>query len=73
VEVEQKMVTFPIDTHLQENIQALANDGWQLNPSAPPVAVYHLMRPKQSAEAPTMGFKMTINEDLVQVVKAPQP
>ena len=72
MEVEQKMVSFPIDEKLQENVQKLVAEGWQLNPSAPPTAVYHLMRPKAEPvmEHGSLG-RLLINDDLITVLKAP--
>ena len=71
MEVEQKIVSFPMDDKLPEKVNELVRDGWQLNPSAPAVAVYHLMREKRDVVKESIG-KLLINENLIHVIKAGQ-
>jgi Uma2 family endonuclease len=74
VEIEQKIVSFPMDDKLQASVQALVAEGWELNPSAPAVAVYHLVRKKPVEQEGAFTGKLIINDDLISVVKAaPQP
>lgn len=46
MEVEHKVVCLPIDEEQVAKLQALEQQGYQLIPGIPPVAVYHLVRPK---------------------------
>jgi hypothetical protein len=69
------MVSFPMDAELEAKVRVLVAEGWQLNLTAPPVAVYHLIRPKKTEpvpEPPSPLGKLLINDDLIQVIKAPQ-
>ena len=72
MEFEHTMKVLPIDTKLQAEVEKLNREGWQLIPEIPPVAVYHLIRPK--AEPPPAGAfargQMLIDESKVFVTPA---
>jgi len=67
-EVEHKTEMLVIDSELPSKIEALKADGWQLIPNVNPVAVYHLIRPKNRPKE--MELKMVIDDTKVGILKA---
>lgn len=53
-EVEHDIRVFPIDAQLQDRLQVLVREGWDLVPGVTPVAVYHLVRVKKEAVTPDL-------------------
>jgi hypothetical protein len=77
MEVEHKVVCVPIDENHQGELEALEKQGYQLIPGIPPVAVYHLARPKPAVQAEGgqitnsdgPQFKLTIDDSKIFVQK----
>ena len=74
MELEHTTRTFPIDENLQEKVDALVKEGWELVPGVLPVAVYHLVRIKKDASAPSgQAFgKLTVDDSKIMVIPAGQ-
>jgi di/tripeptidase len=49
-EFESMVAAIPLDENLQAEAEKLAAEGWQINPSAPPVALYYLTRARVRVE-----------------------
>ena len=69
MDIEHSIKVFPIDADLQTNVQTLVNEGWEVIPGIPPVAVYHLVRAKKEPAAAGMGT-LLIDDSKIFVVPA---
>lgn len=67
-DVEHTVKVFPIDLNLQENVQELVSDGWNLVPGILPIAVYHLVREKR----PSVGAvgRLKIDDSQIHIIPA---
>jgi hypothetical protein len=69
MDIETKTVSVPIDDNYPEALAKLQGEGWMARPDIPPVAVWHLIRPKGAA--PGVGFaqgEMKIDDSRVFVM-----
>ena len=69
-EMEHIAVLLALDPNFQHNVGELINQGWQVNPEAPPVAVYHLVRPKHPEGAHAGRGGVALDDSKVHVIKA---
>lgn len=77
MEIEHIIRVFPIDENLQTSVDNLVKEGWEAPPGIAPVAVYHLVRLKKSAETPkppaASGFgDLQIDDSKIMVIPAGQ-
>lgn len=54
-EFEFKTETIPIDVDYERRCSELKAEGWQTVPSAPPIAIFNLFRPKPQPVPSPMG------------------
>jgi hypothetical protein len=74
MDVEFTVKTLEIDEHLQDKINEMLAEGWQLVSGTKPVAVYHVQRMKNMPRAQGLlaagGFGgVKINEDEIFILR----
>ena len=74
MELEHTVKVFPIDENMKASVDALVREGWDMVPGVLPVAVYHLVRIKPTAQAPSVTAfgVLTIDDSKIQVIPAGQ-
>lgn len=68
MEVEHDIKSFPIDANLQTEVEKLTKAGWMLAPGTAPLAVYHLVRVKNTP-GEAIGV-MAIDDSKIMVIPA---
>jgi hypothetical protein len=63
------VATIACDPNMQQNIEKLRSEGWDLRENVPPVAVYHLQRPRvrQGVQAGHGG--LGIDDSKIHIIK----
>jgi hypothetical protein len=69
-EIERAVKEIWIDADLQKNVEALATEGWQLDPENPPKCVYHVMRivGQQPSEG-DMQLRLQIDDSKIGILR----
>ena len=71
MDYERIIKEVPVNPELQAAVEALAKEGWVVDPEHPPKVVYHLMRainPAQS-EGGEMQLKLQIDETKIGILR----
>jgi len=66
--IERCAVLLALNQDFQNQVNKLQADGWDLNPEAPPVAIYHLQRRTQHPVGAGHGG-VAIDDTKVHVIK----
>lgn len=68
---EHQIATIAIDDLFQANVKKLVDEGWIIVPKIPPVAVYHLIRPKVKPALAAGGVAhLTVDDTKVFILRA---
>lgn len=71
MDYEHETKVIPIDEALPEQLKAMQADGWVVLPGSVPVAVYHVLRPKNRPKTADIGAAggLAIDETKVQILR----
>lgn len=70
MEVEHATRMFPVNEKLAAELEQLQKEGWTLAPGVEPVAIYHVVRPKQQPMTQPAGLgAMHIDEGKIGILR----